>query len=383
MDNKNKETAKVYIDGSLKDVELLFYNIELDRLKSVKHPFYDGGLTPIVMYYSRKYNLPLNSPTFIKNINGKTIVEICNNFYLNSSLSGSGSNLNLNLKVENLDDLFEKDYLKIYYFKKEFYNFDIIFNTFKDLYEKKQLNQEGNFYWSEDLPNILLALLILKENPNLGIKINESINNNTNTNTNSPQNKQNTQKIKDKFGLYYDYMKEITEKYLIDTASRKKETYLKVFWIYQILEPTSSILKKEGLQNILDLIKIRQNKKLWNINDNSEPQVNPEDYILSWIIYGLIKDYLSIPDNYDYFLTNHTLKEISNGLVYEGFTSEIPKDKKNKKDKKEKFVDKKENNKKVSIWWTIIFCFIIFPFFVVIFVKIISFFWSMTFNKQS
>ena len=221
MNNKNKETGKVYIDGSLKDVELLFYNIELDRLKNVKYPFYDGGLTPIVLYYSRKYKLPLNSPTFIKNIKGKTIVEICNNFYLNSSLPGLSANLNLNLNLtnENMDDLFEKDYLKTYYFKKKFYNFDVIFNTFKDLYEKKQLNQEGDFYWSEDLPNILLALLILKENPSLGIKINENINTNTNTNINTPQN---TQKIKDKFGLYYDYIKEITEKYLIDTASRKK-----------------------------------------------------------------------------------------------------------------------------------------------------------------
>ena len=56
MDTKSNENGKEYINASLKDIELVFYNIELERLKNVKYPFYDGCLTPTVMYYSRKYN---------------------------------------------------------------------------------------------------------------------------------------------------------------------------------------------------------------------------------------------------------------------------------------------------------------------------------------
>ena len=409
----NKEIAKNYVKASINDVELVFYNREQERLKEVKYPFYDGGVSPIVIYYSRKYNLPMVLPTFLKNISGNTIPQISNNFY-----SSSNSNLGtLNLSMSNPDeDLFQKDYLKNYYFLNKFYNFNIVFVQFKDLYEKKQLNADGIFMWVDELPNLLLSLLILKEKPSLGIKLTDNlespnsnsvsnISSNININTNSPQT---IQKMEDKFSLYYDYIKEITEKYLSNTASKKKEDYLTIFWIYQLLEPTSATIKKEGLENVLDLLKMRGKKKLWNINNptntsstDTQSQVDPQDYKLSWIIYGLIKDYLSL--NFDFFLSSYTLNQISKGLVYEGFESlenlndlndleEIEgftgsqsnkkKVKKSKKDKtpKEKFTDDKK--KKVSVWWTLLFCFFILPLFMVIFIKIMMFFWSFSFGLK-
>ena len=408
----NKEIAKNYVKASINDVELVFYNREQERLKEVKYPFYDGGVSPIVIYYSRKYNLPMVLPIFLKNISGDTIPQISNNFY-SSSLSGSSLGT-LNLSMSNDDeDLFKKDYLKNYYFLNKFYNFNIVFVQFKDLYEKKQLNLDGIFIWVEELPNLLLSLLILKEKPSLGIKLTDNLEspnsnsvNASNINTNSPQT---IQKIEDKFSLYYDYIKEITEKYLSNTASKKKEDYLTIFWIYQLLEPKSATIKKEGLENVLDLLKMRGKKKLWNINnptntsstDNqtqTQTQTDPQDYKLSWIIYGLIKDYLSI--NFDFFLSSYTLNQISKGLVYEGFESledlnEIEgftgsqsnkkkskntKKSKNDKNTKEKFTDDKK--KKVSVWWTLLFCFFILPLFMVIFIKIMMFFWSFSFGSK-
>jgi len=410
----NKEIAKNYLKASINDAELVFYNREQERLKEVKYPFYDGGVSPIVIYYSRKYNLPMVLPTFLKNINGKTIPQISNNFY--SNLNSNLGTLNLNIDNED-EDLFKKDYLKNYYFLNKFYNFNVVFVQFKDLYEKKQLNLDGIFLWVEELPNVLLALLILKEKPSLGIKLTDSLetsnsNSVSNTNTNSPQN---IQKIEDKFSLYYDYIKEITEKYLSNTASKKKEEYLTIFWIYQLLEPTSSTIKKEGLENVLDLLKMRGKKKLWKINNlsttDNQNEVDPQDYKLSWIIYGSIKDYLSL--HLDFFLSSYTLNQISNGLVYEGFESledledledlktiegftgsqsnkkKSKNNKNNKKSKKEKTdkIDKTENfkdekKKEVSFWWTIVFCFFILPLFIVIFIKIMMFFWSFSFGSK-
>jgi len=398
----NKEIAKNYVKASINDAELVFYSREQERLKEVKYPYYDGGVSPIVIYYSRKYNLPMVLPTFLKNISGKTIPQISNNFYSNSNLNVG----TLNLSIDNEDeDLFKKDYLKNYYFLNKFYNFNVVFVQFKDLYEKKQLNLDGIFLWVEELPNILLALLILKEKPSLGIKLTDNLESsnsnsvdNLNTNTSSPQN---TQKIEDKFSLYYDYIKEITEKYLSNTASKKKEDYLTIFWIYQLLEPTSATIKKEGLENVLDLLKMRGKKKLWSLNNPTIPdnqnqnQVDPQDYKLSWIIYGSIKDYLSL--HLDFFLSSYTLNQISKGLVYEGFESledleEIEgftgsqskkkKSKKPKNNKKNKETFKDDKKKEVSVWWTIVFCFFILPIFIVIFIKIMMFFWSFSFGSK-
>ena len=401
----NKEIAKNYVKASINDAELVFYNKEQERLKVVKYPFYDGGVSPMVIYYSRKYNLPMVLPTFLKNISGNTIPQISNNFYSNSNLNVG--TLNLSMSNDD-DDLFKKDYLKNYYFFNKFYNFNVVFVQFKDLYEKKQLNLDGIFLWVEELPNILLALLILKEKPSLGIKLTDNLESpNSNINTSSPQT---TQKIEEKFSLYYDYIKEITEKYLSNTASKKKEEYLTIFWIYQLLEPTSATIKKEGLENVLDLLKMRGKKKLWNLNNPTTPdnqiqtQTEPQDYKLSWIIYGLIKDYLNL--HFDFFLSSYTLNQISKGLVYEGFESlenlndleEIegftgsqsnnkkskkskkPKKDKNNKNNKETFKDEKK--KEVSVWWTIVFCFFILPIFIVIFIKIMMFFWSFSFGSN-
>jgi hypothetical protein len=73
--------------------------------QNVKYPFYDGGLTPVVLYYIRKYGLDINLPSPIEKIKGNTLLSICKNFYSNK--------VKPELIVPNevgVVDLFEEDY---------------------------------------------------------------------------------------------------------------------------------------------------------------------------------------------------------------------------------------------------------------------------------
>ena len=79
--NDNIKIMKEHLSTTIQDLELIFINREKNRLNEVKYPFYDGGLTPIVIYYTRKYKLPIKFTTFIDNIQGNSLFKICNNFY--------------------------------------------------------------------------------------------------------------------------------------------------------------------------------------------------------------------------------------------------------------------------------------------------------------
>ena len=353
------EISKSYISDSIQDLELLFFNMEQSRLKKIKYPFYDGGLTPIIIYYTRKYKLPIQFPNFIKEIKGETLFQITSNFYTSNM-----DRLNLDF-AEN--DLFSIQYIKNYYFYNNYYDIKVIYNKIKGLYESKQLNQDGEFYWMSEIQNVLLSFLAVNEKISMGIN---EINKNDNLK---------------KFNQYFDFIKEITDEYLRIYPNKKDEGYVTNFWIYQLLNPTSKIIKSEGVVLVNSLLKKRNKKKLWD-----------GDYLTNWIYYGLIKDYLNLPVNLDNFLSTYSLKEITKGLVYEGFTNLENKSKSKSKSKNKKSKNKSKNNKNGKLtskgnikakgnlkeisWWKTILIWVLLPLVIFIGIRLMMFFWSTIFS---
>jgi hypothetical protein len=345
------EIGKSYISASIQDVEILFFNNEQQRLKKIKFPFYDGGLTPIVIYYTRKYKLPIKFPVFIENIKGNTLFEITSNFYPYNMYR-------MNLETPEYD-LFLTQYIKNYYFSNTFYDIKVVYNKFKGLYEAKQLNQYGQFHWMDEITNVLLSFIAVKEKKSIGINDND---------------------IKS-FDEYIEFVKEITEEYIINYPNKSDEEYIINFWIYQLLNPTSKAIKSEGIVLVNSLIKKRTQRKLWDV-----------EYILNWIFYGLIKDYLSSPSNLDNFLKTYSLKEITRGLVYEAFSNpdselksksksklKMKKTSKNKSKSKNKKTNKSKKTKEISGWKTIMI-WILLPLVVFLGIRLMMFFWSTIFT---
>jgi hypothetical protein len=339
------EIGKSYISDSIQDLELLFFNNEQYRLKKIKSPFYDGGLTPIVVYYTRKYKLPIKFPIFIENIKGNTLFEITSNFY--------PYNMN-RIDLESTEyDLFSSQYIKNYYFSNIFYDIKVVYNKFKGLYESKQLNQTGEFYWMYEITNVLLSFLAVKEKKSIGVNDNDMKN----------------------FNDYLEFVKEITDEYIINSTNKSDDEYIINFWIYQLLNPTSKAIKSEGVVLVNSLIKKRTQRKLWNV-----------DYILNWIFYGLIKDYLSSPSNLDNFLKTYSLKEITKDLVYEAFSNQDSKLKTKSKSKtktksksKNQKTNKSKKTKEISGWKTIMI-WILLPLVVFLGIRLMMFFWSTIFT---
>jgi hypothetical protein len=336
------EISKAYISDFIQDLELLFFNMEKSRLEKIKYPFYDGGLTPIVIYYTRKYKLPIKFPNFINEIKGNTLLEITSNFYTSTK-----ERLNLEGK-EN--DLFSIEYIKNYYFFNTYYDIKVVYNKIKGLYESKQLNQGGEFYWMSEIQNALLSFMAVNEKISLGV---------------------NDGNIKN-FNQYFDFIKEITEEYLANFSNKSDEEYITNFWLYQLINPTSNAIKSEGVVLVNSLLKKRNKKKLWTV-----------DYLTNWIYYGVIKDYLSLPTNLDIFLSKYSLKEVTKGLVYEGFTnkskSKKNKTKKNKKSKKTNKTDKSKPKQEIS-WWKTGLVWVLLPLIVFLGIRLMMFFWSTIFS---
>jgi hypothetical protein len=359
--NESIQLSKEYISNFIQDLELIFIGREMERLKNVRYPFYDGGLTPIIMYYTRKYKIPIKFPSFLENIKGNTLFEICSNFY-------PYSYDRLNLKSEN--DLFREEFLKNYYFNNLYYDIKIVMNSFKNNYDNKNMNS-GDFTWVSNLPNLLLSIMALKEKPSIGIKIN-TVKNDPSSNSNSQGQGQDTTSI---INSYYDYVKELTEKYLINSFSKKTINYIKVFCLYQMMEPNSPVIEKEGSLLVNYLLKSRKLKNLWTINRAS--------YIDNWLMYGLIKDYFT--QHFNYFISQYSLKDISLIYIEEGFAN--PKKKSKNKSKKVSKSDKKlkktkesfEDTKSIS-WWKVCLMWIGLPIFFYLGIRIIMFFWSRFFN---
>lgn len=336
------EISKAYISDFIQDLELLFFNMEQSRFKKIKYPFYDGGLTPIVIYYTRKYNLPIKFPVFLDEIKGSTLLEITSNFY-------STTKERLNLEGSD-NDLFSTQYVKNYYFFNTYYDIKVIYNKIKGLYESKQLNQDGEFYWMSEIQNVLLSFMAVNEKISLGVNSGNGNN----------------------FNQYFDFIKEITEEYLVNFSNKSDEEYITNFWLYQLINPTSNTIKSEGVVLVNSLLKKRTKKKLWD-----------GDYLTSWIYYGVIKDYLSSTSNLDNFLSKYSLKDVTKGLVYEGFTNmkkyKSKKSKKSNKIKKTKKLNKIKPKQEIS-WWKTGLIWILLPLILFLGIRLMMFFWSTIFS---
>jgi hypothetical protein len=292
MTSKQIELGKQNINDFLKNQELLFFGQENLRMQNVKFPFYDGGLTPIVIYYVQKFKIPMKFDDSLKNIKGSTLFQITNNFY--------GNYINkLELKYDTFDlfgsNMYSDNFLKNYYFYNKFYDFEIAVYNFREIYEKKKkiVNFDGSFDWYNLIPNMILGLLAIRENVKIGLK------------------------DQSKLPLFENFIKITVEEYLKTVSNKITLQYLTNFWLYQLLEPKSKVIQEIGIELVLDLIKLKKNNpdKLWVIDKDNEFR----NYFINWIIYGIIKDYLNNPVNNDLFYKKYTLNDLSKDIVYEGF----------------------------------------------------------------
>jgi hypothetical protein len=211
----------------------------------------------------------------------------------------------------------------------------------------------------DEITNVLLSFIAVKEKKSIGI---------------------NDDDIKN-FNQYLEFVKEITEEYMINYPNKSEDEFITNFWIYQFLNPTSKVIKSEGIVLVNSLLKKRIPNKLWN-----------GDYIINWIYYGLIKDYLSSPSNLDDFLKTYSLKQITKGLVYEGFSnsnsnSNSKKKSKSKSKKKSSTKPKSKSksnssikkNKEISGWKTMLI-WILLPLVIFFGIRLMMFFWSSIFT---
>lgn len=300
----------LYIKKREESTIKLLNEFESNRLKNVKFPFYDGGLTPIILYYIRKYELDIKHPIALKKIKGDTLLSICKNFYDKYTIKPE-----LVVPTElGVDDLFEEDYLKKYYFNSGFYNFEDVLIQFRDMKKENEKTDEGILEWVNELQNILLGMLALKENYKMGFK------------------------EKNQIDKYMIYITETVEKFINEYPTKNTILYFKIFWLYQLLKPDSYVIKINGYDILFDLFKkyfTTDEKKLLMTDENS--QIN--NYFNNWIIFGLIKDYLSNKINFDYLkekMTKETFKNktkntnTTSSLLIETFDTKKSKTKANK-----------------------------------------------------
>jgi hypothetical protein len=276
------DKAKDYVKNTIQNVELTFLAIEDKRLQSTKFPFYDGGLTPLILFYNQKYKFPFKAPKHITDIKGNTLLEICNNFYANY-------NFKPNLDYES--DLFN-DVNKNYYFYNKKNDFDLVMSEFKSVYESKTIDVFNVFEWVNNISNVILSLIAVTERPSLGIFDGD---------------------IKTKLFNYNNYLFTIIETMLKETPERLNYYYLPTFCFYQLLckiiNRKSDIIKNTGGELILQLFKLMTPNKIINFPETTEN----DNYLLNWLSYFIIKDYFD--DYTDHFFKTYTLKQITTVIV--------------------------------------------------------------------
>jgi hypothetical protein len=245
-----------YIDDREKITVSLFKQFELDRLKNTKYPFYDGGLTPVILYYNLKYELDIKYKSLkeLQTIEGTTLFQICKKFYDSSSIKPA-----LIVPTEvGVNDLFEEEFLKKYYFNTGFYNFEEVLIKFRDIKKENEKNDDGTYEWVMEIKNIILAMLALKENYKMGFK------------------------EKNQYDKYLIYIKETVEEFLNEYPDKSSVLYIINFWIYQLLVPESPAVKINGYNVLFSLFKkyfSSDPNKLLMIDENS--QIN--NYFYNWI----------------------------------------------------------------------------------------------------
>ncbi len=276
------DKGKDYVKNAIQNLELTFLGIEDKRLQSTKFPFYDGGLTPMILFYNRKYKFPFKAPKHIIDIQGNTLLEICNNFY---------ANYNFKPELDYEADLFD-DVNKNYYFFNKTHNFDLVMIQFKNLYESKTRDALNVLEWLNILPNVILSLIAINERPSLGIFDGD---------------------IKTKLFNYNNYLIPIIDMMIKETPDKLTSYYLATFALYQLFCKTinqkSNIIQTSGGDFILQLFKLMKPNKIMTFPETTEK----DNYLFNWLSYFIIKDYLD--NNTEYFFTTYSLKQIAEVII--------------------------------------------------------------------
>ncbi len=373
--NKNiKMTSQIndnikMIQNELNLITKSLNQYEIERAKTMIYPYYDGGLIQIILYYVRKYKLPIELKDEIKNINKND-----NNNKNTNNTNNTNNNTLLNICQKSYDnknkpdlissvynDLFIEQYLNNYYFLNKPYDFNTIM-------EELRSNSNGSETSSSSLRPILLGLIALNEKPTLG-----GIN-------------------KNKLNGYIIFVNKLAIKIIrnLDKQNISSEYYI-VAWLYQLLNSSMIADAQELYYNIVyNLLNKYSNNNNELLTIDSYNSSN--NYFHNWICYALIQDYFSNQDNTVYFHQKF-LKESSSikKLTIESFSNDnTEKKEKNKKDNKHKKgkkgkkdkdkKDKKGEKEKPSLIKFIMYC-IIFAVLLLVGTFCIINFWSFMLKK--
>ena len=355
------------IKNELNNIPILLNTFENERTKTMIYPYYDGGLIQLILYYIRKYNLPIQLPDVINSINPNntnTLLNICLKSY-------DRFNIKPDLISTMYDNLFSEEYLKNYFFYNKPYDFNIVMEEFR-------ANTSESIVLPSMLEPILIALIALNQNPAIG---------------NIDKNKLNGYMVyvnKIAIGIIKEFDK---KNMFID--------YYKIVWLYQFLNPTLIKNNQELYYNIVYNLLTRYS----SLNNNLiviDSESTSNNYFYNWICFGIIKDYFSNQENEIYF-QQQFLKESSNQQmnqlttkpktkkIIEGFENEKNNEKENKKNKKvsrkeprkeprKEDKDKDKKDKDVSLFKFILYC-IILAILLFLGTLCIIYFWSFMIKK--
>jgi hypothetical protein len=320
----------------------VFNTYETERLSNVNFPFYDGGLSPLLVYYTNKYIIPIELNEKIKSVQGNTLFQVCNNFYKDSVIKPDF--------ISQSIDFFPEPYLKKYYFESSFYDFNEVMIQYKNLKTSNQKNMEKIFEWIIELPNILLGFLALKENFSLGLE------------------------DKNQLDKYEIYINEITNEFLNNYANKTKMEYINIFFLFQMINPTASSILYQSNDLIIGILsKFKQNELLALSGPDDESYLF--NYLNNLIVYGSIRDYLSIQNN-----KLSLYKKIKlNTEMFEGFENKEANNNNNNNNNKTKTKSKtkSKNDTKVikkDYFKFILYC-LLFTLILLFGIRIIIFIW--------
>lgn len=298
--SKDKSKLKAYIQQLEVNLKAHFDN---QALLSSDKDKYDGGLTAIIIYYNNKYKLGIS---FAKDL------DKLSNFNEISLKIYKGKEITIE---DDTEDLLGNPIIRKYYINGEYVPFRQTWIDFKSSKKNKDKNGNGEIVWVQQMNEIILAFIALKNNYKLGFT-----------------NKKDFMAHQNEFDNILD---EYLEKYM--RMSELNDQYILTTWVIGIyLENTSKKNKLfENLREemVIKLLQKRLNSKsmLWWGKNNS-------DMMRNWISYGIIRDHLYLGDKVVDFLQRYNLEELINKTkeidvndVNEGFESRLERAYKKKK----------------------------------------------------
>lgn len=327
------QEKKEYLKTFLQKIEIVLLKQELSN-KSSKKLEYDGGIAGIVNYYTKKYKLVV--PNSSKGVIGTTFDDIIFNTY---------NGIKSNSKIDY--DIFGTDSLKMYYLKRQYAPFQKLFDNFYNSYE----NSDSPYpMWIQNINKMLLIFIAFKSNYKLGFN-----------------KKKDYELVKKKFDIF---LKDYAQNYLINPKLNEKD--LVTIWAFNIYDSQSQEAIKLAKTITLKLLQTPTTKKTKNGEIWWDIKKKDQNYLLCWISYGIMRDYLN--SNSKKFIGEHSLTEmkLQTEDLEEGFKSrlEIASEKK-------KLLSKKTKD---YPFWKILLAWILFPILIYISIRIFLYMTSKLFS---